>query len=381
MRRRRRSWIRIAGTLSALAGLVASGAGCGVVPPISFGATGAATPGGSVARRAGVSGGSTILWESDADQARELDAIAATGAKWFELDVDWNHIQYEGPGAWHWNAATDRLVTAARARGLTLIGMLAYSPPWARGADCPPGSLHCLPANPADFARFARAAVQRYGANGSNPARRGAIEHWVVWNEPNHRPFAQPKPNLDRYTAVLEAAYPAIKAADPSATVVTGATSPAGDAPDGTDIAPVTWLRGLYARGARGSFDAVGHHPYSFPTNPLEAHSWNAFTQTQDLYAVMVANGDGAKKIWGTEAGAPTGAAANAVTETQQAQWVRDYFVGWNTTFRPFTGPLIWFQARDSGSAPAIWDENLGLLRRDWSAKPAYAALTDVMRS
>lgn len=382
--RHRRACIAIATGLGVLAGLLVDVSGGLLAGPSVAASAATATSGsvsGTVAARAGLSGGSTILWESSAEQARELDAIAATGAKWFELDVDWNHIQYEGPAAWHWNAATDRLVTAARSRGLTLIGMLAYSPPWARGADCPPGSLHCLPANPADFARFARGAVARYGANGSDPALRGAIEHWVVWNEPNHQPFAQPKPNLDRYTAVLRAAYPAIKAADPAATVVTGSTSPAGDAPDGTDVAPVTWLRGLYARGARGSFDAVGHHPYSFPTNPLEAHSWNAFTQTQDLYDVMVANGDGAKKIWGTEAGAPTGTSGNAVTETQQAQWARDYFAGWNTTFRQFTGPLIWFQARDSGANPAAWDENLGLLRRDWSAKPAYAALADVMRS
>lgn len=101
---------------------------------------------------------------------------------------------------------------------------------------------------------------------------------------------------------MLEAGYPAIKAADPSATVVTGSTSPAGDAADDSDVAPVTWLRGL------------------------EARWWNAFTRTQNLYDVMVGNRGGAKSIWGAEAGAPTG--TDPVADAQQAQWVRDYCAG-----------------------------------------------------
>ena len=54
----------------------------------------------------------------------------------------------------------------------------------------------------------------------------------------------------------------------------------------------------------------------------------------------MVQNGDGAKKIWGTEAGAPTGSnvgpcgsIGTSVTEAQQAQFVADYFTGWHKDF------------------------------------------------
>ncbi|MBM3673555.1 MAG: hypothetical protein FJW88_01180 [Actinobacteria bacterium] len=334
-----------------------------------------------VAQRAGISAGSGILWQSDADQARDLDLIASTGAKWLRFDIDWNHIQHQSPNAWNWHHATDRLVLNARARGLSLVAMVAYSPPWARPADCPPGSLHCLPANPADYARFIRAAVERYGANSSNLWLRGSVSVWEIWNEPNHRPFAQPKPSLDAYSALLKAAYPAVKAADPGATVITGGTSPAPDAADGSDVHPITWLNGIYARGAGGSFDAVGHHPYSFPTNPLDAQWWNAFTQTQSLYDVMVANGDAAKKIWGTEAGAPIGTDPSALDEIRQAQWVRDYYAGWNSSYLPFTGPLFWFQHRDSGTNPADREQNFGMLRQDWSPKQAYQAFVNTMQS
>ncbi len=378
----RRSWqCRVASAVlcvivgAAVAVTISVGA---ATPPRAGAVTASAA---DVAARAGMSAGPGILWESDADQIADLDAIAASGATWLTLDIDWNHIQYAGPNTWNWNVATDRAVLRARERGLRVIGMAAYSPPWARGGECPPGELHCLPANPADYARFVGAAAARYGSNSPIDRLRGSVTAWIIWNEPNHRPFSVPRPNLDRYTAMLKAAYPAIKGADPSATVVTGGTAPAPDAFDGSDIQPVTWLRGLYARGARGYFDAVGHHPYSFPTNPLDAHSWNAFTQTQALYDVMIANGDAAKKVWGTEMGAPTGSAARSLSPTQQAQWVRDYYRGWNTTFREFTGPLVWFEIRDDGTNPADEWQNLGLFTRDRVAKPAYSAYQAVTAS
>ncbi|MGZ6928343.1 MAG: hypothetical protein ACXVJF_16680, partial [Acidimicrobiia bacterium] len=340
---------------------------------------GAVTATSDVAARAGLAPGPDILWESDADQNADYDAIAASGATWTTIDFDWNSIQNEGPTAWHWNIATDRAVLNARAHGLKIIAVAAYSPPWARRSDCPSGELHCFPANADDYARFVAAAAARYGASSPIERLRNSVAVWSIWNEPNHQEFSQPKPDPDKYAAMIKASYPAIKAADPTATVLTGGTAPAPDAPDGTDYTPLTWLKDLYARGAGGFFDGVAHHPYMFPVNPLEAHSWNAFTQTQFLYDVMVAHGDGAKKVWGTEMGAPTGTDSQALTDAQQAQWVRDYYLGWNTTFRAFTGPMIWFQLRDSGTNVGHWWENLGLMHTNRAPKPAYGAFQEVM--
>ena len=368
---------RVASALAAM-GMVVVGliAVTGSVSP----SAGAVTASGTdIAQRAGLSAGPGILWESDTDQGRDLDAIAASGAKWINLDIDWNSIQYDSPTTWRWNVATDRVVLNARARGLNIIGTAAYSPPWARTADCPPGELHCLAANPDDYGRFVAAAAARYGSQSPIERLRGTVNVWQIWNEPNHQEFSMPRPDLDRYTAMLKSAFAAAKAADPNTTIVTGGTAPAPDAADGTEYSPLTWLRGIYARNARGWFDAVGHHPYMFPVNPLEAHPWNAFTQTQFLYDVMVANGDGNKKVWGTEMGAPTGTDPEALSEAQQAQWVHDYYLGWNTTFRAFTGPLVWFQLRDSGSNIADRWQNLGLQRTDNSLKPGYTAYQQLM--
>jgi hypothetical protein len=380
---------RAAGGLRRLAvpiAIVAIASGClskyspGTVDPTTTTTpTVGAMSGPDVAARAGMSAGPLILWESDAAQSADLAGIANSGARWVTVDVDWNSIQGDGPTSFRWDRAMDRVALNARAHGLTIIGVAAYSPPWARGPSCPLGELHCLPANPADYGRFLTAAAERYGTQSSNSLLRGSITNWQIWNEPNHQEFSQPKPDLDVYTAMLKSAYTGIKFADPNATVITGGTAPAPNAPDGTEYTPETWLRGLYARGAQGYFDAVGHHPYMFPVNPLEAHSWNAFTQTQVLHDVMVANGDAEKKVWGTEMGAPTGTDPEALSEAQQSQWVHDYYLGWNTTFRDFTGPLVWFQLRDSGSNIADRWQNLGLKHLDGTPKPGYAAYQQVM--
>ncbi|MGZ4674989.1 MAG: beta-xylosidase [Acidimicrobiia bacterium] len=332
-----------------------------------------------VALRAGIGAGVDLLWESDAQQTADLDAIAASGATWTTLDIDWRSIQGDGPDSFRWDIATDRAVANIRRHGLAIIGVAAYSPPWARTAGCPEAEPHCMPANPDDYARFVAAAAARYGAYSSNPIMRGSITHWQIWNEPNHQDFAKPNPDPDKYATMLKASYAGIKFADPSATVITGGTAPAPDAADGSDYRPETWLRGLYARGAGNSFDAVGHHPYAFPFNPLEPESWNTFTMTTTLHDIMAAHGDGAKKVWGTEMGAPTGTDEQTLTENQQAQWVHDYFIGWNTTLRDITGPLVWMPLRDAGTNIANRWDNMGLLYNNGFPKPAYLWFKAVM--
>jgi len=378
---RRRSSTMLIGSL-ALALVLGA---CGFAPaprpaPLGGGTDGATAvrPVAALADRAGFNPGSGILWMNDGDRQRELDAMAATGAKWIALDFDWNSIQGDGPASFRWDRSTDTVVREARARGLKVIATLAYSPPWARRAACRTTS-HCLPADPAAFARFAGAAVARYGAGSTVTEFRGSVQVWQIWNEANHVPFVNPTVDIAGYTAMLRLAYPAIKTRDAGATVLAGATSPAGDDPSGRDVAPASFLRGIYFAGGRGSFDAFSHHPYTYPDSPLVVAPWSAFAQTAQIHQVMVDNGDGAKKIWGTESGAGTGTAPKSVSATRQAELLHDYYTGWNTRYRSFTGPLLWFTVRDASADPNTVTDNFGVLRRDFRAKPSRAALVTVL--
>jgi len=308
----------------------------------------------------GFSEGSGLPGRSDADLARELDGIAATGARYLRMDFDWSYLgRNERRVDW---APVDRIVRAARACGLEVLGLLTYTPEWARRPD---GTDHSPPADPADFAAFASAAAQRY--------RQLGVRTWEVWNEPNLAFYWEPGPNPTEYAALLAAAYAAIKAADPGATVLSGGLAPAPDEPDGSRVAPVTFLEGLYAAGGGDTFDAVADHPYSFPSLPTEG---GAFVEvTPELHEVMEENDDGEKQIWGTEMGAPTG---DALTPEFLADYVRTAYRAWRDW--PFTGPLIWYSYRDAGADPDEPEDNFGLVRADYTPKePALSAFEAVV--
>jgi aryl-phospho-beta-D-glucosidase BglC (GH1 family) len=311
----------------------------------------------------GFAGGGSMHNLDSTTLNRDLDAMAQAGGRWLRFDFNWGVIQSSGPTSWNW-APFDRIVAAARARGINVLALITYTPAWAR----PAGTTSKYPPDPTQFATFAKAVVQRYAPQG--------VHAYEVWNEPNISSFWQPAPNPVAYSELLKAAYPAIKSMDPTATVVSGGTAPA--ATNGTNYAPIDFVKAMYANGVAGSFDALGHHPYSYPISPTDTHAWNAWYQmfgtTPSLRSTMIANGDGAKKIWATEFGAPTNGptGSNFVTEAAQATEVTEAF----SLFRSYTwaGPLFWYAGRDLGTATTTKENFFGVVRNDFSHKPAFDA-------
>ncbi|MBA2624693.1 MAG: hypothetical protein H0U89_03705 [Acidimicrobiia bacterium] len=192
---------------------------------------------------------------------------------------------------------------------------------------------------------------------------------WEIWNEPNHAGLWQ-RPDAARYVRLLTAAERSLDAAAPSDVVLSGGLSPYGSRGDvggsGT-VNPVTFVEQMYAAGAKGSFDALGAHPYSAPVGPTHRAPWNAFQQLPAIHEVMAANGDGAKQIWCTEYGAPT-RGRDAVSEHVQARWVVEAFEAlgdWS-----WAGPLLWYSHRDRGTDAGDREDWFGLRRHDGTAKP-----------
>jgi hypothetical protein len=181
---------------------------------------------------------------------------------------------------------------------------------------------------------------------------------------------------------LLKAAYVAIKRADPSATVLTGGTAPEPTGP--ASYSPVDFLNGIYAAGGRGYFDAVAHHPYCWPALPGAKQPWSPWYQMygtpRSLRSVMIANGDGAKKIWATEFGAPTdGPTGSFVSARTQAKAVTEaykLFAGYR-----WAGPLFFFEGRDVGRSASTNQNFFGLTRHDFSPKPSYAAYASISRA
>ena len=249
----------------------------------------------------------TIFNSSPAQQLATFAQVKAAGAQWIRwgLPMDTEELTQ---GQFNWYTTPE--IQAALASGLKVDALLTTAPAWAATADGSP--------SPTAFAAFAQAAVREYAPLG--------VTTYEIWNEENDtQPWGTAFTPAE-YTALLKAAYAAIKSVDPGATVIVGGMAAAPDATNGTSYEPVTFLTQMYADGAQGSFDAVADHPYSFPDLPDQTDSWNPFTYLPTLHQIMANNGDGSKQIWLTEYGAPTSGVAGSVTPAFQAESISGAF-------------------------------------------------------
>jgi hypothetical protein len=213
-----------------------------------------------------------------------------------------------------------------------------------------------------DYADYTRWIVSRYAPMG--------VHAYEVWNEPNLVNFWPSGVNATEFTEMLRAAYPVIKAADPQSTVVLGGLS-------GNDY---PYLEKLYDAGAKPYFDAVGVHPYT----GIDPNScWKDYGQTRnsvwafcglsEVHASMSARGDGDKPVWATEFGWSTN--TGGVSEAQQADYLTKSFTKLETY--PWVQKAFWYRFRNVfflNDNAGDREANFGLLRTDYSTKPAYAA-------
>ncbi|BDX33128.1 hypothetical protein TUM20985_36750 [Mycobacterium antarcticum] len=299
----------------------------------------------------GFSVGASQIWMSAEDANRELDAAAMTSARWMRVHIDWHAIE-KVRGQFNWDYV-DRWIDGARARGMRVLGLLTNTPDWAK---VPGTALYAPPIDPGDYAAFAATVAKRY---------RDRVTDWEVWNEPNlprFLGFADSRAAV--YVGLLKAAYPAIKAVQPNSTVMSAGLSPAV----GVD-GPANFLNDMYLNGAKGYFDAVAMHPYVFPGGLAEDpdNSWSDLARAHD---VMTLNGDGDKKVWMTEFGAPTSdPAAEGVSQQEQAQQILDVLAG--VAAAGWSGPAFIYSIRDVDTAnPGNREDNFGaLLTSDWQPK------------
>jgi hypothetical protein len=210
------------------------------------------------------------------EAARTIALARSLHTKIIRVELAWSILEPRGPGQLdaHALAYTDRLFADASANGIGVIAMIDGTPCWASSAPealqrkCVPGMLSAAnawpPSDPADFAALARTLAERYGN------KMTALE---VWNEPdqaNERYFAGPN-KVARYAAILKAAYPAIKQADPQIKVLAGSLVGSSG----------VFLRLLYKAGIEGYYDGLAIHFYTLTLGAIRS-----------IHAVQLANGD-----------------------------------------------------------------------------------------
>ena len=315
-------------------------------------------PSGAGAAEAGVV--PDITWGTSAgDQDRTAQLMGELKAPWARLHVSWSDVE-PSRGAYNpwWLEHLDRGIALTRASGARVLLMVHRSPEWASGSSNPESP----PADPADYARFLEFLASRYAAS---------VDAYEVWNEENYERFWPGGADASEYVGLLKAAYPAIKGVDPTAKVVFGGLLTNAD----------HYLEEAYAAGAKGYFDVLGVHPYTWCNPPASvAHGADGRIKDdsllgyRELRSSMLARGDD-KPIWFTEFGWSTTSEQCGVSEQRQAEWLTE-------TLRlveqdPYVQVALWYNLRNNywDADADTYETRFGLVSTSFSPKPAFHAL------
>ncbi|WP_022930343.1 hypothetical protein [Patulibacter americanus] len=344
---------------------------------------------------------------SGADAGAWLDRARAESGSVVRVYASWGAVspsrptddQASDPGwpGYRWTAV-DAQVRATVAHGLQPLVMINDAPAWAQGADRPGGKTTAAwKPDAAAFGRFAGAVARRYSGSVADPAMPGATlpkaTQFQLWNEPNldlhlapqwdgGKPFAPV-----RFRDLVNAGYVAVKAAQPSATVVTAGLAPFGDygTRSGTRTPPVAFLRSMLCLDGRlerscsatTRFDALSHHPYGVrkPSSPaLNADDVTVpdlGKLTRVLRAARKAGtlGPTTPGLWVTEVSYDSdGPDPDGVPSTTLERWIPELL--WRL-WREGVGTVLWFQVRDQLPTPSFDSTyQSGMYLNDGTRKP-----------
>jgi hypothetical protein len=230
-----------------------------------------ATPTAAPAARGlvtGLTGPGQFQSADPAERSLWFNRAVDAGAGIVRLGVSWAAVAPSQPAdptnpASYDLSSVDGAVREAATRGVKVMITIDHAPTWAEGpgrpSDANPSSWD---PNPSAVANFFQAVAARYSGNfdpdgpGPEPTL-PAVDALQVWNEANQDFWLAPQfqgtqlVGADRYRAILNSSYQAIKAVNPRILVVTAGTSPYGDPPGGpyppggARVRPVQWWQDL----------------------------------------------------------------------------------------------------------------------------------------
>jgi len=235
-----------------------------------------------------------------AKRERQMQMIHDAGFVWIRQQFRWDDLEISARGdftdrrnaqvinAWD---KYDNIVGLTQKYTVQIIARLNSPPAWSQSAaNRVPG--YAPPADFTDYVNYAVTVATRY---------KGVIHHYQIWNEPNISPeWGHAAPDPEAYTDLLCRTYKALKAVDPSITVITGTLAPT-NAIDGQNLNDYVFLQRMYDAGAGHCFDILGVQGYGLLSGPTD-HRTRAmdinYSHGLWLRDLMIANGDAAKAIW-----------------------------------------------------------------------------------
>jgi hypothetical protein len=273
----------------------------------------------------------------------------------------------------------DRAVATARAAGLrVLLTIHQCGPRWA--GSQPSNRVHCWKPRAALYGQFASAVARRY---------RSFVDRYAAGNEANQKVFLQPQSNFSAahlYRDMVNAAYPAIKRADPGSVVVIGELAPIGAASRfAGNLAPLPFIRAMYCRDNRyrrirtglcrrfriPRGDIWGIHPYQVrerPDQPQRNQNLAKLGDLRRLFNVLDRSSGRRFNFYITEYGYETNPtdARNGVSPALQSRYLQQSaYIAWSTPRIKMHSQYLW---RDDGAVSGF---QTGLHFSDGSPKPS----------
>jgi hypothetical protein len=324
-------------------------------------------------------------WQLDALD-RDLKLAQEMGFGWIKQTFSWRDVEGYGKGQYDW-FRPDVIVESVENAGLQLVVRIDHQPLWSvRSLPDEKITPNQPPVDYQDFADFCGVLATRY---------KGRIAAYQVWNEPNlSREWGNETPDPAAYAELLKVCYEAIKAADPDAIVISAGLAPTGTQPP--DAMPDTdFLQGMYDAGAGGYFDALGVHAPGYKAPPETSADavaasyeygqgrWFAFRHVEDMRAIMVANGDGAKQVaimemgWILNQEMHPSYTWHGVSEAEQADYLVRAYQYAQENWQPWIGLMTTIYMADANWTP---EENeqwwWAIVLPDGTPRLAYAALS-----
>jgi hypothetical protein len=182
------------------------------------------------------------------------------GAQNFQFQVPWDRVVAARPAnprdpndpAYKWPAYADQTVQQAAQYGISVTILVQGTPPWANGGR----ARAWIPDNVQDYADFMYAISQRYPT----------VHRWMIWGEVNYGANFQPMPAHSpvgprAYALLLDAAYVALKTANPSNIVIGGDTLNVDNPVSLAEF--IRWARiGTGKKQRPPRLDWFGHNPF-----------------------------------------------------------------------------------------------------------------------
>jgi len=294
-----------------------------------------------------------LYWRQEVAN-RNLQVVQDAGFRWVKQEFPWRELEGAGKGIWHW-AEADRMVNQIEAHQLKVIVRLGSQPAWATpDIELPHVSP---PRKYQDFYDYVFAVASRY---------KGRVAAYQIWNEPNlAREWGNKPPNPAEYVELLKVGYQAVKAADPQAIVITAGLAPTTRY-DAEAMPDIYFIEGMYEAGANPYFDALGVNAAGFGSPPEldpsivaqsammtnndsgseELRRVYCFRHVEDVRAVMVRNGDEAKKVvilefgWTVEPRKNSPYYWHRVTLEQQAEYFEGAYRYATEHWQPWIGVM-----------------------------------------